>query len=254
VPALVNHQENDQRILLRELNHRMNNELSASISVVCAAALRAENPDVKLALSRVVELLEKRADVHRALAMPRRDGLIDAAEHIRKIGFIMSRSWLETLGIRLELSADCLPLESQRCWRLALAVHELVMNTAKHASFDGGNGAAKIRLSLGNEEVKCIVADNGSRSRRPRPGTGLRIVSELAKSLGGRIEHEFGDQFASFAVSFPLTERERRANRKPTPRRTGQAPERKLVSPLSQSQEERGEGAMDGLPRRLRAN
>ena len=252
--ALVHDQERDERTLLRELNHRMNNELAAAISVVCAAALRAENPAVKLALSRVVELLEKRADVHRALAMPRRDGLIDAAEHIRKLGFIMSRSWFEALGIRLELSADTLPLESHRCWRLALAVHELVMNSAKHASFEGRDGATKIRLSLGDAEVRCIVADNGSRSGRLKPGSGLRIVSELAKSLGGRIHYEFGSQFSSFILTFPLTERERRANRTATSRCTKQARARKLVSSSSQPRAKQRVRATDGPPRRLRAS
>jgi hypothetical protein len=38
-------------------------------------------------------------------------------------------------------------------------------------------------------------------------------VSDLTKSLGGRIEYGFGTQFSSFLLVFPLTERERQANR-----------------------------------------
>ena len=40
----------DEQTLLRELNHRTNNELASAINTVCTAAVRAENPDVKVAL------------------------------------------------------------------------------------------------------------------------------------------------------------------------------------------------------------
>jgi hypothetical protein len=48
-------------------------------------------------------------------------------------------------------------------------------------------------------------------------------VSDLAKSLGGRIEYGFGAQFSSFLLVFPLTERERRANRAVASRRAKEA-------------------------------
>ena len=233
--ALMSLPDRDERTLLRELNHRMNNELASAINILSAAAVRAENSEVKLALTKIAEVLHKRADVHRALALPKRDGLIDAAEHIRKLGFVMSRSCLEAVGIRLALVADSLPLESDRCWRLALAVHELVTNAARHASFDGQDGAIRIELSFADPIGKCTIADNGSLSKRLKPAQGLRIVSELAKSLGGRIEYGSGAQFSSFLLVFPLTERERRANRVIVSRRTRGASQRKPMAPSQAS-------------------
>ena len=174
--------DRDEQTLLRELTHRIRNELVSSINIVSAAAVRAENPEVKVALSNVVELLQQHADVQRFLTIPDRDGLVDAAEYIRKLGSAMSRSSLEPMGIRLALVADTLPLESERCWRLALAVHELVTNAARHACFDGREGAIKIKLSLADPVVNCIVADNGSLSARLKPARGLQMVSDLTKS------------------------------------------------------------------------
>jgi hypothetical protein len=125
----------------------------------------------------------------------------------------MSRSSLEPMGIRLTLEADTLPLGSERCWRLALAVHELVTNAARHACFDGRHGAIKIKLSLADPVVNCIIVDNGSLSAPLNPARGLQMVSDLTKSLGGRIEYGSGAQFSSFLLVFPLTEPKRRANR-----------------------------------------
>jgi hypothetical protein len=48
---------------------------------------------------------------------------------------------------------------------------------------------------------------------RIKPGRGLRIVGDLAKSLGGRMGHTFGTTSTSFVLDFPLTQREQHANR-----------------------------------------
>src|SRR3954471_12706891 len=75
----------DQRVLLRELNHRIDSGLASAIGLISAEAGRAEGAEAKDALSGVIELLQGSADLHRALRMPRGDALIDAASFIRKI-------------------------------------------------------------------------------------------------------------------------------------------------------------------------
>jgi two-component sensor histidine kinase len=140
--------DSSERTLLRELTHRINNELASSISAVSAAAVRTDNQEVKVALSNVVDMLQQHADLNRILAVPDSDELVDAAEYIRKLGLAASRCVLEPIGIRLALVADTLPLEAQRCWRLAMAVHVLT-NAARHGlqyqSSHAGDGGGQNR-------------------------------------------------------------------------------------------------------------
>ena len=63
------------RVLLHELNHRINNEFAAVIGGVSLAAARSGNKDVKAALTAVTELLQNYAYVHRALQIPEHDTL-----------------------------------------------------------------------------------------------------------------------------------------------------------------------------------
>jgi two-component sensor histidine kinase len=245
----------DERLLLRAFAHRINNELLASINNISVAAVRTDNPEVKVALSNVVDLLQHHTDMHRILAIPDSEKLVDAAEYIRKLALAMSRCALEPIGIRLALAADTLPLEAERCWRLALAVHEVVLNAARHACFDGRHGEIKVKLSLTNSIVNCIIADNGSLSRRLKPAHGLQIVSDLTKSLGGRVEYGFAAQFSSFLLVFPLTERERRANRAVACRRKREARQRKPMQQVTPSQPDRPLlNATDALSQLLRVS
>ena len=202
-----------ERFLLRELNHRINNELASAISVVSTGAVLADNAEVKAALGSVVELLHKYADVHHALATPVTGALVDAAEYVRRLGVAMSRCTLERMNINLVLAANAFPLEAERCWQFGLIVQELVTNASRHASFENANGEIRIELKCSGSSVHCIVSDNGSTTAALIPGCGLTIIGELSKMLGGRIGYRFDAESKSALLEFPKTERERRAHR-----------------------------------------
>jgi two-component sensor histidine kinase len=208
------------RTLLDELNHRIKNELASVINLVTFKAVWTDNVEAKEELSKVVDLLHQHVQVHSILTMPDRDAsLVDAGEQLRKLGLAMSRCKLDRMNIRLVLAAEALPLEAERCWRLALAIYELVTNAVRHACFDGRDGEIKIRLMRAGSWVNCRVTDNGSGLGRIKLGRGLRIVGELASSLGGRIDRTSGTIWNSFSLDFPLTQREQRANRAVASRR-----------------------------------
>lgn len=199
-------------VLLRELHHRVDKGIAAAIDLVSAAVIRADGAEAKAALSDVVELLHGHADLHRALAVPEHEALNDAAPYIRRLACAMRRSLLNRMGIRLEFTADALPLQSERCGRLGLIFHDLVVTAARHACFDARAGEIKVRLTRNGAVANCVVLDNGSRSARAALGRELQISRDLAKGLGGRIEHGFAAEFTSVVLSFHLSERERQAN------------------------------------------
>ncbi len=221
----------EQSILLRELNHRINSGLASAINLVSAAAVRVEGPEAKRALSDVVELLHGHADVQQALAMRRGKALIDAATYIGMMGCALRRSLLDRMNIRLALATESLPLEPERCRRLGLIIHGLVTNAAKHTCFEARSGEIRVKLTRTGALVNCVVLDNGSRSARGAAGRGLRLSNDLAKDLGGRVEHGSGNEFTSVVLSFPLSEREQQANCAIVKRRIRRSPRRPKVSP-----------------------
>lgn len=225
----------EEDVLLRELHHRVNNGVAATIDLVSAAAVRVDGMEAKAALRDVVDLLHGHAELHRALARPHGKALVDAATYVRKLGNAMRRSWLDRMNIRLALATESLPLQSERCWRLGMIAHELITNAAKHACFDGRAGEIKIKLSRIGALVNCVVLDNGSRSAPVASGRALSISNELAKGLGGRVEQGFGSAFTSIVLSFPMTERERQANWAIATRRM-RLPRRPKRSPMYRSE------------------
>jgi two-component sensor histidine kinase len=89
------------------------------------------------------------------------------------------------------MTAEPVWLAPGRCWRLGMIASELITNAARHA-FAGGRGRIDVTLSCAERFVSCVVADTGAAPAPIRPGRGFRIVEELTRGFGGRIERKFG--------------------------------------------------------------
>ncbi|MDH2386350.1 sensor histidine kinase [Bradyrhizobium sp. CER78] len=201
----------DGLLLLRELNHRVDNELTCTICTVSANAIRSDNAAVKAALLDVVDLLHQWADVHRALRMPDQKRLTDVAKYLQQLCFTVTKYRLERLAIRVLFSGDDLLLEGERCWKVGLIVSELLTNAGRHAQFDGRHPELRVELLLAGDIVRCRVSDNGSASEPFGRGEGLGVIGELASNLGGRVHTTCAAEGSSFLLTFPLTHTEQRA-------------------------------------------
>jgi len=195
----------EEHILLRELTHRINNELATTIGFVSVTATRSGNDDVKLALESVVQYLHNYAGIYRALQMPAGDEVIDAAEYLRELCQSICRAKLQHRGIELAFMERPLQLSASRCWRLGMIVSELIGNASRHAFREGG-GSRNIQVQLLDHEgmVECTVSDNGSGSENVRPGQGLKIIRSLVHELGGTIDHQSAPTGTSATLCFPL--------------------------------------------------
>jgi two-component sensor histidine kinase len=195
----------DEFLLLQEMAHRINNELTSTIGIIACAAEQSSNCEVKVALAKVTEHIYDHARVYRALQMPTANRLIDAAAYLRELCQSISRAKLRHNGIELVLVEHPLELSSSQCWRLGLIVSELITNASRHA-FAVGGGTIRVELTKREANVECRVADDGSGPENIRPGQGLGIIQQLARGLNGKISQRFGAKGAAAIVSFPIEE------------------------------------------------
>jgi two-component sensor histidine kinase len=244
----------EEKLLVGELTHRMNNEFAAAIAVVSLAAARSPNSEVKSALAVVAARLHSYVQVNRCLQMPSQDTVIDASAHLRQLCQSISRSRLDCRGIELQFVGRPLQMNSERCWHLSMIISELITNAARHAFGDRG-GKIHVELFQSGPFVKCRVADNGTAPEKIRPGHGFAIVERLIASLDGKINQHFGLEGAVSDVIFPVCAQAQRAG--PSALIPPKSPDTVLrVGPLEldliERTAKRSDRAIDLLPREFR--
>lgn len=200
-PTLSEPSAKTEGLLMRELAHRISNEFACVVSMVSLAADRAPNADAKIALIAVADRVQDYVRVHRALQMPERAAPIDASAYLGELCRSMSRSKLARKNIELLFVERPLALDGERCWRLGLAVYELINNASRHA-FDDAGGEITVELLVSGHSVECRVSDNGSfGSSKPR-GRGLKIVEDLAASMNGCFSQDLSEGGSRSSISF----------------------------------------------------
>jgi two-component sensor histidine kinase len=195
----------DEDLLLREITHRINNELTSTIGLVALTAARSGNDEVKTAMAGVIQHIRDFASVHRSLQMPGDDHPIDAAVYLRDLCRSISVARLQYKNIELLFRESPLNLGAQRCWRMGMILSELIANASRHA-FHGDGGSIEVVLSSHGLLTECTVSDNGSAAANVLPGQGMKIVRALAGDLHGSIDHCFGPRGTIVTLSFPLVE------------------------------------------------
>jgi two-component sensor histidine kinase len=193
----------EERLLLRELTHRINNEFASVVNMISFAAAHTESTETRSALTAVMDRLDGYVRVHRALQVPDASDLVDAAAYLRELCRSISLSKLERKNIDLVFSERPLSLKSEQCWILGMIVYELINNAARHA-FDEAGGEIRAQIAQVGRLIECQVSDDGIARIHTRRGRGLRIIEDLAARLQGHFERKLGPHGSESRVIFPV--------------------------------------------------
>lgn len=196
----LDHQES----LLREVNHRAKNSLAMAIGLLQMQRRRSRAQRVRHALDQAIQRLHHLARMHDILARQRdsRSDLIDMTVYLKEL----CDSCLPLLAekVELRLHADPVELNASRAAPVALIVGEAVTNAARHAFPLGRAGTVRVTLSLDGDLAALTIEDDGVGKGTERTGAlGVRLMTEMARSLGGELTIDSGNG-TRVSTSFPL--------------------------------------------------
>jgi two-component sensor histidine kinase len=191
---------------IREIHHRVKNNLQTVASLLRLQARRVEIPAVREALEESERRIRSIALVHETLASLERGDVVDFDQVVE--GLVgMVREGLAGPGVEVTLEGSCGEVVSDVATPLAVVVTELLQNAVDHAFGDGG-GAMGVVLRRDDGHLRLEVWDDG-RGLPPgftleRAGLGLQIVRALVESeLGGELALD-GGRGTRARVSVPV--------------------------------------------------
>ncbi|CAN7447969.1 sensor histidine kinase [Phenylobacterium sp. LjRoot225] len=186
-------------LLLREVYHRVKNNLQTVDGLIVMQARQVVDPEAKKGLLNLRSRIFALGLVHQQLMGSDDLKTFDFAPFLREL----SENIVEGgAGSDVTLSVDAVPLNVGLDFAipLGLLVTELVTNSLKHA-FPDGKGAIDVLLQRNDDAtVALVVADNGGGGKTAapandgRPALGTSIIRGLVAQLKGTmvVRHENG--------------------------------------------------------------
>ena len=197
-----------QKTLLREMQHRIANSLQiiASILLLKAGSVSSEETknELRAAHQRVMSVAAVQSHLHASEGIEQ----IEMGPYLTKLSAGLASSMVgPKQHIDMAVVARDGTLPSSHAVSVGLIVTELIMNAIKYA-FPQAHTSARIRVTfeMDKSDWNLTVADNGvgrlaKEDSKNSTGLGTALVAALAKQLGAQISETSTPEGLSVAVT-----------------------------------------------------
>jgi two-component sensor histidine kinase len=200
---------------IREIHHRVKNNLQTVAALLRLQARRVDAPEAKLALEESMRRVTSIALVHETLSTSI-DESVAFDEVVDRLLGMLSDVMGSAGQVNLRRAGTFGDVPAETATALVLVLTELVQNSLEHGFPDGRDGSVRVSAERGRNELVVTISDDGvglpedfdaGASER----LGLQIVKTLVSAeLSGEVEFRRGQHGGAVAVlSVPLGRRPR---------------------------------------------
>lgn len=195
----------ERGVLLREVHHRVKNNLQLISSIISMQLRRMPEPRMRLILRRLQDRVLTLASIYRSLYTSPDMGDVNAAPVIRAI----VEQELRSAEGRVEATLDIedLVLDPDKVVPLAFLAAEAVSNALARAGSAEGRPSLSVTFHSDEDRATLSIANSlasATAPAEPAQGLGQHLISAFAAQVGGPVEIEAGDRLYRLSVTFPV--------------------------------------------------
>jgi two-component sensor histidine kinase len=180
--------------LLREVHHRVKNNLQIIISLLNAQSDFLDNPSAIHAIRESRERMQAIALIHQKLYQPDHGPKINMHSYIQDLVSYLESSFTSAKGIYFQLDIDAINLDVSQAVPLGLILNEAITNAVKYAFPGGRRGTISITLLRQNaRNILLKITDNGvglsdSFDFHTNSSLGMQLIRLFAEQLEGTLD------------------------------------------------------------------
>jgi two-component sensor histidine kinase len=180
--------------LLKEVNHRVKNNLHIVISLLESQAIYLENDALK-AMQSSKHRIFSMSLIHQKLYQSEDVKTIDMSVYLSELVNYLRDSFDAGRHIHFNLEVDPVQLSVSQAIPLALVLNEAITNSVKYAFPGNRLGEISIRMRQMGEHIELIILDNGvgmgkTKKDADPDSLGLKLMRGLVEEISGQIQFE----------------------------------------------------------------
>lgn len=200
----ISKQHAHQEILLKEIHHRVKNNLQVISSLISLQTHTVKDDSALLVLTESKRRIEAIALIHQKLYQDQRVNRVDFKSYLEDLLSSQARE-LSSLKTKL-ICANNIELDLDFALPIGLILSELISNSIKHAYDDVDIPTITIEVSSAAPNFHILIKDNGTGlpddfSFEQTDSLGMEIIDALIGQINGEI-HASNDGGACFRIKF----------------------------------------------------
>ena len=194
----------EKEILLREIHHRVKNNMQIVSSLLGLQSQNIEDKKYKDLFIESQNRIHAMALIHEKLYQSESLTQINFKEYINEIVSNIFSSYCQNSNIKIDINIENIPIYIDNAVPCGLIINELVTNSLKYAFPEGRPGKIQISVKLkDNNIIQLSISDDGigipkDMDIRNTKTLGLTLITALAeKQLNGEliINRQKGTEF-----------------------------------------------------------
>jgi PAS domain S-box-containing protein len=181
--------ETQQQVLLRELNHRVKNNMQMLQSLLYTSMQQTQNQEVRKVLGDASRRIASMAAAQRVLYGTMDASRVSADHFLESVCHTVEQTFPPNVNLVREAASG--ELDNDQAVPLALILNELVTNAVKYGCRGEGRHFVRVGLANASAGFELYVEDDGpgfDLQQVTKHSSGLKIVQLLARQLRGRVE------------------------------------------------------------------
>ena len=184
----------EKEVLLKEVHHRVKNNLQTIISLLNLQSNRSEDAKIRQSLEKCKQRIFSMAMVHAELYQSDDFSYIDFRSYLNKIIKNMVSSYQLERKIEVDLQIDDIKLDIDRAIPCGLMLNEMITNAIKYAFPPDRCGKITISMKrIKNKNYELIFQDNGIGlpeyfDIQKSHSLGMVLINTLTAQLRGKLE------------------------------------------------------------------
>ncbi|AXV17767.1 histidine kinase (plasmid) [Neorhizobium sp. SOG26] len=158
--AALNETLAEKDTLLKELQHRVKNNLQMITALIRMEARNAQRLEERERFDRLAGRIEALSILYRSLYAGSETETVDLGTYVSQIASSVMAAHASE-GIRLDMKVDSWPVSVNVAMPVGLVINELMTNALKHAFVGRDGGQIKVRCTVNDAGCKVLVADDG---------------------------------------------------------------------------------------------
>ena len=192
---LLQKQNQEKEFLLKEIHHRVKNNLAIISSLLSLQTAKIKDPKVKEIMVKSQNRIYSMSMIHQKLYLGNKLAFIEMKDYFIDLGNHILDSHGANNQVSLVYEMENIELDVDTAIPLALIVNELLTNAFKYAFPNKTKGTIIVGLrKINDNEYELKVADNGVGSKEVKlknsTGFGTQLVSLLVQQLEGKIDRQ----------------------------------------------------------------
>jgi len=200
----------EKEILLREVHHRVKNNLQTVSSLLNLQAKNSNNDTIKDLVLSSQNRVNSMAMIHEMLYV--RDNLskIEFQSYVQELTeYLVKSAEGKNKNVIVNIDIPDIRLGIDTAIPLGLLINEAVTNSLKYGFAEKGNGQIDIKLKKEDDgnTYTLGISDNGigfakELDFRTTKSLGLKLIHNLARQLRGSVKREPSNQGTNYSIAF----------------------------------------------------